>query len=116
LIASVHRWSFTRWSFTRWSPAGVLGKETDANRQGGDHGNALQAISLESHHEIVEQLWTTERTSFIHRESDQALSVLRFHGVTHGDNERRNMLCEGLYSPLIVIELEEVKWLKRPRV
>jgi Ser/Thr protein kinase RdoA (MazF antagonist) len=35
--------------------------------------------------------------------------------VLHGDSEWRNMLWDDLGSHLIVIDLEDVKWLKRPR-
>ena len=56
-----------------------------------------------------------ENTAFFHQKRDQALTVLRSHGVVHGDNEWRNMLWDDLDGRLIVIDLEEVKWLKRPR-
>ncbi|KAJ5215255.1 uncharacterized protein N7498_001662 [Penicillium cinerascens] len=56
-----------------------------------------------------------ENSAFFHQKRDQALTVLRSHGVVYGDNEWRNMLWDDLDGRLIVIDLEEVKWLKRPR-
>jgi hypothetical protein len=41
--------------------------------------------------------------------------VLRSHGVVHGDSEWRNMLWDDLGGHLVVIDLEDVRWLKRPR-
>ncbi|CAG8908439.1 unnamed protein product [Penicillium egyptiacum] len=56
-----------------------------------------------------------ENSSFFHRERDRALTVLRSHGVAHGDSEWRNMLWDDLGGRLFVIDLEDMKWLKRPR-
>lgn len=56
-----------------------------------------------------------ENSSFFHRERDKALTVLRSHGVVHGDSEWRNMLWDDLDGRLFVIDLEDVKRLKRPR-
>ncbi|KAJ5041339.1 hypothetical protein NUH16_011175 [Penicillium rubens] len=56
-----------------------------------------------------------KNSSFFHRERDKALAVLRSHGVVHGDSEWRNMLWDDLDGRLFVIDLEDVKWLKRPR-
>ena len=48
-------------------------------------------------------------------ERDKALAVLRSHGVVHGGGEWRNMLWDGLSDRLVVVDLEDVRWLKRPR-
>ncbi|KAJ5454034.1 uncharacterized protein N7458_004990 [Penicillium daleae] len=54
-------------------------------------------------------------SSFFHREREKALAVLRSRGVIHSDSEWRNMLWDDLGGRLFVIDLEDVKWLKRPR-
>ncbi|KAJ6134491.1 hypothetical protein N7523_000813 [Penicillium sp. IBT 18751x] len=54
-------------------------------------------------------------SSFFHQERDKALAVLRSRGVIHGDSEWRNMLWDDLSGRMVVIDLEDVKWLKRPR-
>lgn len=41
--------------------------------------------------------------------------MLRLHGVIHGDSEWRNMLWDNLGSYLTIIDLEDIKQLKRPR-
>ncbi|KAI2886130.1 hypothetical protein CBS63078_11031 [Aspergillus niger] len=52
---------------------------------------------------------------FFHQERDRALTALRSRGVVHCDSEWRNMLWDGLSHRLVVIDLEDVEWLKRPR-
>ncbi|PYI06187.1 metalloprotease m41 ftsh [Aspergillus sclerotiicarbonarius CBS 121057] len=54
-------------------------------------------------------------SSFFHHEREKALAVLRSRGVIHGDSEWRNMLWDDLGGHLFVIDLEDVKWLKRAR-
>ncbi|KAK9847087.1 hypothetical protein MYU51_020491 [Penicillium brevicompactum] len=54
-----------------------------------------------------------ENSRFFHQKRDKALTVLRSHGIVHGDSEWRNMLWDDLGVRLFVIDLEEVKWLKR---
>ncbi|KAJ5110891.1 hypothetical protein N7532_001426 [Penicillium argentinense] len=49
---------------------------------------------------------------FLREERDKALAVLRSHGVVHNDSEWRNMLWDDLSGQLVVIDLEDVKWLK----
>ncbi|KAJ5238281.1 hypothetical protein N7468_002900 [Penicillium chermesinum] len=53
-------------------------------------------------------------SSFFHEEREKALAVLRSHGVIHGDSEWRNMLWDEASGRLVVIDLEDVKRLKRP--
>lgn len=55
-----------------------------------------------------------QNSRFFHQEREKALAVLRSRGVIHGDSEWRNMLWDDLSERLFVIDLEEVKWLKRP--
>ncbi|KAI2947927.1 hypothetical protein CBS147323_11137 [Aspergillus niger] len=52
---------------------------------------------------------------FFHQERDRALAALRSRGVIHCDSEWRNMLWDDLSRRLVVIDLEDVKWLKRAR-
>ena len=56
-----------------------------------------------------------ENSSFFHQERDKALAALRSHGVVHSDGEWRNMLWDDMGGRLIVIDLEDMRWLKRPR-
>ncbi|KAJ5959154.1 uncharacterized protein N7479_006304 [Penicillium vulpinum] len=55
-----------------------------------------------------------ENSSFFHRERDKALTVLRSHRVVYGDSEWCNILWDDLDSCLFIIDLEDVKRLKRP--
>ncbi|KAI2937975.1 hypothetical protein CBS147321_7505 [Aspergillus niger] len=52
---------------------------------------------------------------FFQQERDKALTVLRSRGVIHCDSEWRNMLWDDPSGRLAVIDLEDVKWLKRAR-
>ncbi|KAJ5111727.1 hypothetical protein NUU61_001357 [Penicillium alfredii] len=54
-------------------------------------------------------------SSFFHQEREKALAVLRSRGVVHSDSEWRNMLWDDPGGRLVVVDLEDVKWLKRPR-
>ncbi|KAJ6061108.1 hypothetical protein N7444_001804 [Penicillium canescens] len=84
-------------------------------------------VSCWYHGELMEQMmilsWSGSRlqhvnddnSSFFHKECEKALAVLRSHGVVHGDSEWRNMLWDDMGGRLIVIDLEDMKWLKRPR-
>jgi hypothetical protein len=56
-----------------------------------------------------------ESLSFLIDKRQHALAALTSHGLAHGDSEWRNMLWDDLGRRLIVIDLEDVKWLKRPR-
>ncbi|KAI2864376.1 hypothetical protein CBS76997_11174 [Aspergillus niger] len=56
-----------------------------------------------------------ENYSFFHQARDKAPVVLRSRGVIHSDSEWRNMLWDDLSGRLVVIDLEDVKWLKRAR-
>ncbi|KAI3283602.1 hypothetical protein DTO002I6_9486 [Penicillium roqueforti] len=84
----------------------VIIKATTAEKQ-----HLLQAESGTRLQHVIND----KNSSFFHRERDKALAVLRSHGVVHGDSEWRNMLWDDLDGRLFVIDLEDVKWLKRPR-
>ncbi|KAJ5275771.1 hypothetical protein N7524_001924 [Penicillium chrysogenum] len=52
---------------------------------------------------------------FFDQERKKVLAVLQSHGIIHGDSEWRNMLWDDAGCRLVVIDLEDMKWLKRPR-
>ncbi|KAJ5847121.1 hypothetical protein N7534_010790 [Penicillium rubens] len=56
-----------------------------------------------------------ENSSFFDQERKKVLAVLQSHGIIHGDSEWRNMLWDDAGCRLVVIDLEDMKWLKRPR-
>ncbi|KAJ5995791.1 hypothetical protein N7481_002768 [Penicillium waksmanii] len=53
-------------------------------------------------------------SSFFHQERDKALGMLRSRGIIHSDSGWRNMLWDNLSDRLVVLDLEDVKWLKHP--
>ena len=63
----------------------------------------------------LQHIINDENSSFFNQERDKALAVLRSHGVVHGDGEWRNMLWDGQSDRLVVVDLEDVRWLKHPR-
>ncbi|KAJ5544064.1 hypothetical protein N7494_005343 [Penicillium frequentans] len=90
-------------------------------------GKFALRVSYWSHGQRMEQMmilsWSgrrlqhvvnDENLSFFSDKRQQALATLRSHGVAHGDSEWRNMLWDDLGRRLIVIDLEDVKWLNRP--
>ncbi|KAI2734239.1 hypothetical protein DTO013E5_10111 [Penicillium roqueforti] len=80
------------------------------------HGELMaQMMILSWSGKRLQHVINDENSRFFHQERDKALTVLRSHGVVHGDSEWRNMLWDDLGVRLFVIDLEEVKWLKRPR-
>ena len=52
---------------------------------------------------------------FFNKERARVLGVLRSNGIVHGDTEWRNMLWNDQEGSLVIIDLESVKRLKRPR-
>ena len=48
-------------------------------------------------------------------ERARVLGILDSNGIVHGDTEWRNMLWNDQEGKLVVIDLEDVKRLKRPR-
>ncbi|KAG0156273.1 hypothetical protein PDIDSM_3450 [Penicillium digitatum] len=80
------------------------------------HGELMaQMMILSWSGKRLQYIINDENSRFFHQERDKALTVLRSHGVIHGDSEWRNMLWDDLGARLFVIDLEEVKWLKCPR-
>lgn len=80
------------------------------------HGELIaQMMILSWSGKRLQHVINDENSRFFHQERDKALTVLRSHGVVHGDSEWRNMLWDDLGVRLFVIDLEEVRWLKRPR-
>ena len=80
------------------------------------HGELMaQMMILSWSGKRLQHVINDENSRFFHQERDKALTVLRSHGVVHGDSEWRNMLWNDLGVRLFVIDLEDVKWLKRPR-
>jgi hypothetical protein len=80
------------------------------------HGELMaQMMILSWSGKRLQHVINDENSRFFHQERHKALTVLRSHGVIHGDSEWRNMLWDDLGVRLFVIDLEEVKWLKRPR-
>ena len=63
----------------------------------------------------LQHIVNNKNSSFFDQERDKALAVLRSCGVVHGDGEWRNMLWDGLSHCLVVVDLEDISWLKRPR-
>lgn len=51
---------------------------------------------------------------FFHKERDRALGALRERGVEHKDKEWRNILWDEQTRSLVVVDLEDMEWLKRP--
>ncbi|KAJ6041558.1 hypothetical protein N7460_006948 [Penicillium canescens] len=80
------------------------------------HGKLMaQMMILSWSGSRLQHIINDKNFGFFYQERDKALTVLQSHGVVHGDSEWRNMLWDDLGSRLIVIDLEDVKWLKRPR-
>lgn len=80
------------------------------------HGELMaQMMILSWSGKRLQYIINDENSRFFHQERDKALTVLRSHGVIHGDSEWRNILWDDLGARLFVIDLEEVKWLKCPR-
>jgi hypothetical protein len=63
----------------------------------------------------LQHVVNAQNTSFFDRRRKEALAVLRSHGIIHGDSEWRNMLWDDVGHHLVVVDLEDVRWLKRPR-
>lgn len=80
------------------------------------HGELMERMMILSWSgRRIQHVINDENSSFFHQEREKALAILRSHGVVHGDSEWRNMLWDDLSGCLTVIDLEDVKWLKRPR-
>ncbi|KAJ5112165.1 hypothetical protein N7532_000210 [Penicillium argentinense] len=77
------------------------------------HGKLMAQMMILSYSGMRLQHTVNDRNSiFLRQEREKALAVLRSHGVVHNDSEWRNMLWDDLSRQLVVIDLEDVKWLK----
>ncbi|OGM39870.1 hypothetical protein ABOM_011823 [Aspergillus bombycis] len=63
----------------------------------------------------LQHIINNSNSSFFGQERKKALAVLRSHGITHGDSEGRNMLWDKMSGRLVVIDLEDLEWVKHPR-
>ncbi|PWY66435.1 hypothetical protein BO70DRAFT_172968 [Aspergillus heteromorphus CBS 117.55] len=63
----------------------------------------------------LQRIINNENSAFFHEERNKCLSILRSHGVVHKDKEWRNMLWDEFTRRLVVIDLEDVEWLERPK-
>ena len=81
------------------------------------HGELMaQMMALSLSGTRLQHIINDEKSSFFNQERKKALIVLRSHGVVHNDSEWRNICGMDLSGQLIVIDLEDVKLLKRRRV
>lgn len=62
----------------------------------------------------IQNIINPQNSDLFHRERERGLKTLRLQGAVHGNSEWRNMLWDDEVGCLIVIDLEDVKWLKRP--
>ncbi|KAF9882709.1 hypothetical protein FE257_005504 [Aspergillus nanangensis] len=80
------------------------------------HGKAMaQMMVLSWSGWRLQQIINADNSDFFYNERENALATLRSHGLDHGDSEWRNMLWDDRENRLIVIDLEDVTWSKRPR-
>ncbi|PLB43838.1 hypothetical protein P170DRAFT_459415 [Aspergillus steynii IBT 23096] len=63
----------------------------------------------------LQKVISNENSDFFHKERDKCLAVLWSHGVVHKDKKWRNMLWDELTGRLVVIDLEDIEWIKQPR-
>jgi hypothetical protein len=63
----------------------------------------------------LQRLIDNENLAFFDEERNRCLSILRSHGVDHKDKEWRNMLWDESTRRLVIIDLEDVEWLKLPK-
>ncbi|EYE92094.1 uncharacterized protein EURHEDRAFT_427722, partial [Aspergillus ruber CBS 135680] len=63
----------------------------------------------------LQRIIKDENLDFFHKEREKALKSLQKYGVEHKDKEWRNMLWDEQTRSLVVVDLEDMEWLKRPR-
>jgi hypothetical protein len=63
----------------------------------------------------LQRIINNENSAFFHEERNRCLSILQAHGVEHKDKEWRNMLWDESTQRLVIIDLEDVEWLKQPK-
>lgn len=80
------------------------------------HGEPMaQMMVLSWSGRRLQQIINAENSDFFYNARKNALATLRSYGLDHGDSEWRNMLWDDRENRLIVIDLEDVTWSKRPR-
>lgn len=80
------------------------------------HGQLMAHMMILSWSGIrLQQVINDENSGFFCKEREKALAILRSHGAGHSDSEWRNMLWDELTGRLIVIDLEDMNWLKPRR-
>ena len=62
----------------------------------------------------LQHIVNNENSSFFGQECNKSLAILQSHGVVHSDSEWHNMLWDDLNHCLVVIDLEDIRWLKCP--
>ena len=63
----------------------------------------------------LQRIINDENLDFFSKERKKALKALQERGAEHRDKEWRNMLWNEQTRSLVVVDLEDMKWLKRPR-
>ncbi|KAJ5120823.1 uncharacterized protein N7515_010211 [Penicillium bovifimosum] len=63
----------------------------------------------------LQRVVNDDNSCFFDKERKKALAVLRSHGLVHNNSGWRNTLWDELSGFMVIIDLEDVKWLKRPR-
>ncbi|BCS30693.1 uncharacterized protein APUU_80996A [Aspergillus puulaauensis] len=63
----------------------------------------------------LQRIISKENLNFFHKERGRALKALKEHGAEHKDKEWRNILWDEQTRSLVVVDLEDMEWLKRPR-
>ena len=63
----------------------------------------------------LQRIIKDENLDFFHKEREKALKSLQKYGIEHRDKEWRNMLWDEQTRSLVVVDLEDMEWLKRPR-
>ncbi|KAJ5749282.1 uncharacterized protein N7511_010978 [Penicillium nucicola] len=63
----------------------------------------------------IQQIINEENSRFFYAEREKVLKILESHGVFHRDKAWRNMLWNEQAGRLVVIDLEDVKWLEYTR-
>ncbi|KAJ5100768.1 hypothetical protein N7456_006820 [Penicillium angulare] len=80
------------------------------------HGETMAHMMILGWSRIrLQHVVNDQNFGFFDRERVEALALLRFHGIIHGDSEWRNMLWDDVGHHLVVVDLEDMKWLKRLR-
>ena len=55
-------------------------------------------------------------SSFFHQKHKKVLAILQLYKVIYSDSEQYNILQDDPSSYLVIVDLEDIKWLKRPQV